>query len=78
MVVDAVQYVEYGKLVKGMCNSQSCFVNGYSVPHIHTMHDDQIIVLEIGDFIIPEPDGIHFYPCKPDVFHETYEAINDE
>ena len=28
VVIDAVQYKEYGKLVKGMCNSRSCYTSG--------------------------------------------------
>ncbi len=31
---------------------------------------------EIGDFIIREPFATEdrmFYPCKPDIFHKTYE-----
>jgi len=28
-----------------------------------------------GDWILPEPDGIHFYPCKPDIFEATYEPV---
>jgi hypothetical protein len=35
------------------------------------------VILEVGDWIIPEPDGIHFYPCKPDIFEATYEPVND-
>jgi hypothetical protein len=26
-----------------------------------------------GDYIIAEPDGSGFYPCKPDVFAAKYE-----
>ncbi len=73
--IEAVQYVEYGKLVKGMCNSQSCFGAGNSEPHVHTAHANQIVNLEIGDFVIPEMDGEHYYPCKPDVFVKTYEPV---
>jgi hypothetical protein len=29
-----------------------------------------------GDFIIKGVNG-EFYPCKPDIFHKTYEMIND-
>jgi|GEM_PF-1218201 len=75
MVVEVEQYVEYGKLVKGMCNSQSCFLDGNDKPHVHTIHANQIVNLEVGDFIIPEMDGKHYYPCKPDVFALTYEPI---
>lgn len=28
-----------------------------------------------GDWIITEPDGIHHYPCKPDIFENTYELV---
>ena len=73
--IDAVQYIEYGKLVKGMCNSQSCYTSGNNEPHVHTIHKGQTVKLEPGDWIIPEPDGKHFYPCKPDIFEATYEEV---
>jgi hypothetical protein len=73
IIIEAEQYT--GKLVKGMCNSVSCFVAGNTLPHIHTIHKNQIVNLEIGDFIIPELDGEHYYPCKPDIFTLTYEPI---
>lgn len=75
IVIDAEQYLEYGKLVKGMCNSWSCFVAGNDKPHVHTIHANQIVDLEIGDFVIPEMDGEHYFPCKPDIFAQTYEPL---
>lgn len=30
-----------------------------------------------GDWIIKEPQGNGFYPCKPDVFAAKYEAVDD-
>lgn len=77
VVIEAEQYVEYGELVKGMCNSRSCFAAGNNAPHVHTIHDGQMVLLEIGDWIIPEPDGEHFYPCKPDIFKATYEPTQE-
>ena len=77
VIIEAEQYKEYGKLVKGMCNSQSCYTAGNIEPHVHTIHGGQIVNLEIGDWIIPEPDGMHYYPCKPDIFKETYEFVKD-
>lgn len=74
VVIQAQQYVLYGVLVKGMCNSVTCALD-YPKPHVHTIHKDQIVYLEVGDWIIPEPDGEHFYPCKPDIFKQTYELI---
>ena len=76
VVIEAVQYVEHEKLVEGMCNSTSCFTSGNNKPHVHTIHDGQIVNLEVGDWIIPEPDREHFYPCKPDIFEKTYEEIS--
>ena len=68
----AEQYVEYGRLVKGMCNSQTCFSSGNNAPHVHTIHGSQIVNLEVGDWVVPEPDGIHYYPIKPDILKATY------
>ena len=78
VVIDAEQYTKYGKLVEGMCNSRSCFVEGNNEPHVHTIHNNQIVILEIGDFVIPEPDGEHYYPCKPDIFEKTYEKVEEQ
>jgi hypothetical protein len=75
VVIEAVQYTEYGKLVKGMCNSQSCYVSGNNEPHVHTIHDGQIVNLTVGDWIIPEPDGVHYYPVKPEIFEATYDVV---
>ncbi len=78
VVIDAEQYVEYGKLVKGMCNSRSCYTAGNNKPHVHTIHENQMVILKVGDWIIPEPDGEHFYPVKPDIFEATYEPVAGE
>jgi hypothetical protein len=76
VVIEAEQYTEYGKLVKGMCNSTSCFVAGNNKPHVHTIHNNQIVNLEVGDYVIPEPDGEHYYAVKPDIFEKTYELVD--
>ncbi len=73
--IEAEQYEEYGKPVKGMCNSRACYVGGNDEPHVHTIHDNQIVKLKVGDWIIPELDGVGYYPCKPDIFVATYEEI---
>jgi len=73
VIIDAEQFT--GKLIKGMCNSRSCYCSGNYVPHVHTIHNSQLVNLEIGDWIIPEPDGIHYYPVKPDIFEKTYEMV---
>lgn len=63
---------------KGVCGGGRCFRAGNTVPHLHTIHKDQLVVLEDGDWVLPEPDGIHFYPCKPDIFEATYEKVEKD
>lgn len=60
---------------RGVC---TCEVN--SVPHVHTAHKNSLggfqhVFLSIGDWIIPEPDGEHFYPVKSDIFAATYDPV---
>lgn len=45
------------------------------VPHFYcvTIHGQETEVVD-GDYIVLEPDGIHHYPCKPDIFEERYEG----
>jgi hypothetical protein len=57
---------------KGVC-FKGC--GGSKFPHLHTIHQGQVVDLADGDWVIPESDGEHFYPCKPDVFEATYEPI---
>ena len=43
---------------------------------VTTIHGQKTAVIE-GDWIITEPNGVNHYPCKPDIFRETYELINN-
>lgn len=58
-----VESEEAWKLGKG--------VPGFSMT-IHTLEGD--MTAKSGDYIIK---GVHgeFYPCKPDIFEKTYEAV---
>jgi len=44
--------------------------------YVNTIHN-QKTYLSDGDWIVAEPDGEHFYPCKPDIFEQTYEKVED-
>ncbi len=44
--------------------------------YVITIHDQEVY-LQNGDWIIQEPDGEHYYPCKPDIFEATYEAVDE-
>jgi hypothetical protein len=56
----------------GVCR---CAVSTH--PHLHTIHAGQFVDLEDGDWIAPEPDGIHYYPIKNDIHEATYESIEN-
>lgn len=42
--------------------------------YVTTIHGQKTYVVA-GDWIIREPDGVHYYPCKPDVFEVNYEEV---
>ena len=43
-------------------------------PYVVTIHGQRCYI-QAGDWIVPEPDGVHFYPVKPDIFTATYEPV---
>jgi len=51
---------------------------GKGKPHvdmaIHTLEGDH--TCSVGDYIIKGVQG-EFYPCKPDIFEETYELVGE-
>lgn len=57
------------EVVDGETTGRSCewFV-------VVTIHGQEANVVD-GDWIIEEPDGKHHYPCKPDIFEQTYEKV---
>ena len=44
--------------------------------YVVTIHGQRAYLAD-GDWIIPEPDGVHYYPCRPDIFEKTYEAVEE-
>lgn len=69
VVVEVEQFL--GKPVKGLCPYNHD--DSIPMPHVLTIHDNQFVLIEVGDWIMTKPDGEHFYPCKPDIFEQTYE-----
>ena len=43
--------------------------------YVVTIHNQKAYLAD-GDWIIVEPDGVHHYPCKPDIFAATYEPAD--
>ena len=73
IVIDAEQY-------HILCDSPSpdgvCWCENMSTgqPHIHTLEGP--LIVSDGDWIITGIKG-EKYPCKPDIFHATYELVTD-
>lgn len=90
VVIDAVQFngenfEEIISFTKGNAVHQKNIgsdENGNGHPQLYekititTIHQGQKVDLVKGDFVIPESDGIHFYPCKPEIFQNTYETAD--
>lgn len=78
--IDAEQWFP-GKTVVGVTEvvhdpgDGSTVPNGYG--HVVTIHGEPALVVP-GDWIITEPDGVHHYPCKPDIFAATYDRVRTE
>lgn len=75
-IITAQQFrvVEAHSLPAGVC-MKACLDGDWIKAHVHTAHNNQAVILEDGDWVLPEPDGVHFYPCKPDIFEATYELV---
>jgi hypothetical protein len=83
VVIEAEQwYPNTGRRVRGVCHCQDGALEHRNAispapAHLHTIHQGQIVQLAPGDWIVPEADGEHFYPIKPDVFAATYEPVGE-
>jgi hypothetical protein len=64
----------------GVCVKTDCGVQqglgGPPRPHVHTMHANQVVILADGDWVVPESDGVHFYPVNDEVMRQTYERLD--
>lgn len=45
-----------------------------AIAYVRTIHG-QATQIKAGDWVITEHDGKHHYPCKPEIFQATYEAV---
>lgn len=79
IVIDAEQWFP-NKQVRGVCYCQDGALAARNAiapapAHVHTMHAGQIVHLHSGDWVVPEPDGEHFYPIKDAVLAATYDPV---
>lgn len=76
IVVCAIQYdgnnVEEILTSLGMESVDNDFISNDLI--IETLEGD--MRAKVGDYIIKGVNG-EFYPCKPDIFEKTYEAVDE-
>jgi hypothetical protein len=73
VVIDAVQWTKAMDEGREPWPAPVCRVND-SRPFIKTLEGDMTV--SIGDWIVKGVAG-EFYPCKPDIFEATYEAVTE-
>jgi hypothetical protein len=71
--IDAEQFFYDGPTVRGVFYPPT--ENGTYIgdAFVITMHEQRVYV-QNGDWIIAEPDGEHYYPCKDEVFRKRIDA----
>lgn len=73
VVIEATQWRGPGHELPGVLKR----VGQYGPPdcyYVITIHGQETYIAQ-GDWIITESDGVHHYPCKPEVFRASYEAV---
>jgi hypothetical protein len=71
VIINAEQYTGHGPDPVGVFRRPED-----ATPYVVTIHD-QHYYLTAGDWVVPEPDGVHFYPIKPEVMVQNYELVAD-
>jgi len=73
VVIDAVQFIgENHNEIAEFIGDAGCRSHSTGSITISTL--EGAMNASKGDFIIKGVNG-EFYPCKPDIFHKTYEAV---
>ena len=72
IVIEAEQFLP-GRAPLPFADRSACCFDGMAW-YVVTAHGQETEIVE-GDCVIPEPDGRGFYPCKPDIFAATYDAV---
>lgn len=82
VVVEAIQFTRNNMMeVKQFINNKDCLFTTDRTPYgkcycrFETL--EGTITATEGDYIIKGVKG-EFYPCKPDIFEQTYEMVGEE
>jgi hypothetical protein len=73
VVIEAIQWKgdNFKEIKEFIFNTEKIFTCGDAI-HIVTL--EGVMEASINDFIIKGVKG-EFYPCKPDIFEQTYERV---
>lgn len=77
VVIEAIQFVDNAERIAEICEFADKEVRvsyKHPVPYIEIETLEGTMRALPGDFIIKGVKG-EFYPCKPDIFEETYERV---
>lgn len=74
VIVEANQYLGGFECINipGVCCDPKCVEGG---PHVHTVVGKRR--LEKGEWVLPDPDGEHFYPVEDNLFRNAYEPLSE-
>ena len=75
VIIEAIQFNgwNFGEINDWMFNTKGIYPSFFEkTMTIKTLEGD--MVASIGDYIIKGVKG-EFYPCKPDIFKQTYEPL---
>ena len=64
------------QLVRGEPWPEGVHSDGPREMHVVTIQG-QKVPIGYGEWVMPEGDGVHFYPCADSVFRSTYEAVEE-
>ena len=76
IVIEAIQRVDGNddEICDFLANSESCFEYNAGKITIETLEGEMAV--SVGDFVIKGIRG-ECYPCKPDIFEQTYEEVSE-
>lgn len=74
VVIEAEQFLPQERPLP-FASSGACCLDGDRW-YVTTTHGQKTFIVP-GDWIIPEPNGNGFYPCKDDIFQAAYEPVEE-
>lgn len=73
--VSRTDYMEVHTLLgTSGCSKEAPYWSWPAIGTVKTIHGQTTVVVP-GDYIIMEPDGIHYYPCKQEIFEKTHDLV---